>query len=68
MRLYKSAQECSPKSVNGPRILRADCRISIPELGLQHLPTGIVETARVLAMIASLTAQLKFATLLKGAF
>jgi hypothetical protein len=41
--------------MNSPGVLRAKRRIHIPELSLQHLATGVVETAGVLAMIFRLT-------------
>jgi hypothetical protein len=49
--------------MNSPGVGWADRRIRIPKLRLEHLPSGIVEAASVLAMVLSVTAQLRFRAL-----
>lgn len=44
--------------MDGPRVIRSNRRIDIPELGLQHLTAWIIETAGVLAMVFGLAAYL----------
>lgn len=45
-----------------PRVIWPNSRIRIPELRLQEMTSGIIETARILAIKFGLTAQLWFGT------
>jgi hypothetical protein len=49
--------------MNSPGVNWADRRIRIPELRLEHLPSGIVEAASVLAMVLGVAAQLRLEAL-----
>lgn len=46
--------------MNSPRIIRPNSWISIPELGLQKLSTGVIEAASILTAVLDLTAQFFF--------
>ena len=46
-----------PESVNSPRIIRPNSRIRIPELGLEHLSTGMIEAASILTAVLGVAAQ-----------
>lgn len=43
--------------MDSPRVIRPDSRVSVPKLGLKHLPAGVVKAASILTAVSRLTAQ-----------